>query len=137
MDPALKESVIADLYRFLRRRDYYRRIGKAWKRGNLLYGPPGTGKSSLVAAMANYLRFNLYDVDPSHVHSNTSLQKLLTAMPNKSILVIEDIDCCFSTKSREGTNQRTKDDDGDSEYQDCSSADEPPPRARYYTVPFL
>ncbi|KAG0545132.1 hypothetical protein BDA96_02G335400, partial [Sorghum bicolor] len=95
MDPALKESVIADLDRFLRRRDYYRRIGKAWKRGYLLYGPPGTGKSSLVAAMANYLRFNLYDLDPSHVHSNTSLQKLLTAMPNKSILVIEDIEALF------------------------------------------
>ena len=98
MDPALKESVIADLDRFLRRRDYYRRIGKAWKRGYLLYGPPGTGKSSLVAAMANYLRFNLYDLDPSHVHSNTSLQKLLTAMPNKSILVIEDIEALFSSQ---------------------------------------
>ena len=33
MDPALKDSVIADLDRFLNRRDYYRRIGKAWKRG--------------------------------------------------------------------------------------------------------
>ncbi|CAD6223648.1 unnamed protein product [Miscanthus lutarioriparius] len=65
MDPAIKQSVVADLDRFLGRRDYYRRIGKAWKRGYLLYGPPGTGKSSLIAAMANYLRFNLYDLDPS------------------------------------------------------------------------
>ncbi|RLM85256.1 AAA-ATPase [Panicum miliaceum] len=95
MDPALKDSVIADLDRFLKRRDYYRRIGKAWKRGYLLYGPPGTGKSSLVAAMANYLRFNLYDLDLSEVRLNSSLQKLLIHMPNKSILVIEDIDCCF------------------------------------------
>jgi len=95
MDPALKDSVIADLDRFLKRRDYYRRIGKAWKRGYLLYGPPGTGKSSLVAAMANYLRFNLYDLDLSEVRLNSSLQKLLIHMPNRSILVIEDIDCCF------------------------------------------
>ncbi|XP_066392667.1 AAA-ATPase At3g50940-like [Miscanthus floridulus] len=100
MDPALKQSIVDDLDRFLGRRDYYRRIGKAWKRGYLLYGPPGTGKSSLVAAMANYLRFNLYDLDLSEVRYNIALQRLLTGMPNKSILVIEDIDCCFSTKSR-------------------------------------
>ncbi|RLM86563.1 hypothetical protein C2845_PM04G26140 [Panicum miliaceum] len=97
MDPDLKQSVVADLDRFLKRRDYYRRIGKAWKRGYLLYGPPGTGKSSLVAAIANYLRFNLYDLDLSEVSYNTMLQRLLNGMPNKSILVIEDIDCCFST----------------------------------------
>jgi chaperone BCS1 len=97
MDPALKQSIIADLDRFLKRRDYYRRIGKAWKRGYLLYGLPATGKSSVVAAIANYLRFNLYDLDLSRVSSNKELQKLLTALPNKSILVIEDIDCCFST----------------------------------------
>ncbi|CAN6219004.1 unnamed protein product [Urochloa humidicola] len=104
MDPDLKQSVVADLDRFLKRRDYYRRIGKAWKRGYLLYGPPGTGKSSLVAAMANYLRFNLYDLDLSEVHSNSTLQRLLNCMPNKSILVIEDIDCCFTTASRKEKN---------------------------------
>ncbi|XP_062188835.1 AAA-ATPase At3g50940-like [Phragmites australis] len=102
MDPELKQSVLADLDRFLKRKDYYRRIGKAWKRGYLLYGPPGTGKSSLVAAIANYLRFNLYDLDLSAVHSNSTLQWLLASMPNKSILVIEDIDCCFSARSRHG-----------------------------------
>ncbi|CAO1941845.1 unnamed protein product [Urochloa humidicola] len=100
MDPALKQSIVADLDRFLKRKEYYRRIGKAWKRGYLLYGPPGTGKSSLVAAMANYLRFNLYDLDLSKVDSNSTLQWLLTSMPDKAILVIEDIDCCFSAISR-------------------------------------
>ncbi|KAJ1291129.1 hypothetical protein BS78_02G294900 [Paspalum vaginatum] len=95
MDPALKQAVVDDLDRFLKRRDYYRRIGKAWKRGYLLYGPPGTGKSSLVAAMANHLRFNLYDLDLSEVGLNSTLQKLLIHMPNKTVLVIEDIDCCF------------------------------------------
>ncbi|PUZ72254.1 hypothetical protein GQ55_2G379100 [Panicum hallii var. hallii] len=100
MEPELKRSIVADLDRFLKRKEYYRRIGKAWKRGYLLYGPPGTGKSSLVAAMANYLRFNLYDLDLSKVNSNSTLQWLLTSMPDKSILVVEDIDCCFSARSR-------------------------------------
>ncbi|KAF8700395.1 hypothetical protein HU200_034330 [Digitaria exilis] len=113
MDPVLKQSVITDLDRFLKRRDYYRRIGKAWKRGYLLYGPPGTGKSSMVAAIANYLRFNLYDLDLSEVYSNSALQRLLNGTPNKCILVIEDIDCCFSTASR-----KEKD---DSDYGDYRS----------------
>ncbi|CAO1941839.1 unnamed protein product [Urochloa humidicola] len=101
MDPDLKRSIVADLDRFQKRKEYYRRIGKAWKRGYLLYGPPGTGKSSLVAAMANYLHFNLYDLDLSEVHTNSTLQRLLFGMDNRSILVIEDIDCCFSAASRE------------------------------------
>lgn len=59
MDKKLKQSVMDDLERFVKRKDYYRRIGRAWKRGYLLYGPPGTGKSSLIAAMANYLNFDV------------------------------------------------------------------------------
>ncbi|EEE67277.1 hypothetical protein OsJ_24463 [Oryza sativa Japonica Group] len=106
MDPELKQSIVADLDRFLKRKEYYRRIGKAWKRGYLLHGPPGTGKSSLVAAMANQLRFNLYDLDLSEVHSNSALQRLLIGMPNRTILVIENIDCCFSARSREDGKDR-------------------------------
>ncbi|TVU38864.1 hypothetical protein EJB05_12259, partial [Eragrostis curvula] len=116
MDPALKQSIIADLDRFLKRKDYYRRIGKGWKRGYLLYGPPGTGKSSMVAAMANYLRFDLYDLDLSMVYNNSMLPGLLKGIASRSILVIEDIDCCNSAASRE--------DDGDgSPSQTQSSSD--------------
>ncbi|KAM0874112.1 hypothetical protein ACQ4PT_037604 [Festuca glaucescens] len=106
MDLSLKQAIIDDIDRFLKRKEYYLRIGKAWKRGYLLYGPPGTGKSSLVAAMANYLRFNLYDLDLSKVYDNSNLHRLLMDMPNKSTLVIEDIDCCFDAKSREKRKDR-------------------------------
>uniref|UniRef100_A0A2N9ERP4 non-specific serine/threonine protein kinase n=1 Tax=Fagus sylvatica TaxID=28930 RepID=A0A2N9ERP4_FAGSY len=63
MDPEHKKAIINDLDRFLRRKEFYKKVGKAWKRGYLLYGPPGTGKSSLVAAMANYLKFDIYDLE--------------------------------------------------------------------------
>ncbi|KAM3385278.1 hypothetical protein ACQJBY_009287 [Aegilops geniculata] len=107
MDPVLKQSIVADLDLFANRRDHYRRIGKAWKRGYLLYGPPGTGKSSLVAAMANHLRYNIYDLDLSHVQ-NTTLQWLLVTMSDKSILVIEDIDCCCDAMLREVDSKERK-----------------------------
>nr|DAD45692.1 TPA_asm: hypothetical protein HUJ06_003922 [Nelumbo nucifera] len=47
IDPALKKEIKEDLMKFVNRREFYSRVGRAWKRGYLLYGPPGTGKTSL------------------------------------------------------------------------------------------
>lgn len=101
MDPAVKKELVDDLDRFVRRRDYYKRVGKAWKRGYLLYGPPGTGKSSLIAAMANYLKFNIYDLELTSISSNSELRGLFVSTRNRSMLVIEDIDCSIELQNRE------------------------------------
>ncbi|KAK1440580.1 hypothetical protein QVD17_06409 [Tagetes erecta] len=100
MDIDLKEKVMKDLDNFVQRRDYYRKVGKAWKRGYLLYGPPGTGKSSLIAAMANYLNFDIYDLELTDIRSNSELRRLLVATGNRSILVVEDIDCSMELHDR-------------------------------------
>uniref|UniRef100_A0A7N2MWT6 AAA+ ATPase domain-containing protein n=2 Tax=Quercus lobata TaxID=97700 RepID=A0A7N2MWT6_QUELO len=105
MDPKQKEILINDLKRFLGRKDLYEYVGKTWKRGYLLYGPPGTGKSSLIAAMANYLKFNIYELSLSHQLTDEDLRNILLSTTNRSILVIEDIDCCA-----ELANQRKKKD---------------------------
>ncbi|OMO88247.1 hypothetical protein COLO4_20349 [Corchorus olitorius] len=101
MDPVMKKELIDDLDRFVRRRNFYRKVGKAWKRGYLLYGPPGTGKSSLVAAMANYLKFNVYDLELSSIYNNSELRRLLVSTRNRSIVVIEDIDCSIELQDRQ------------------------------------
>ncbi|XP_062016156.1 AAA-ATPase At5g17760-like [Rosa rugosa] len=93
MDLELKTAVLEDLEKFVKRKEFYQKVGRAWKRGYLLYGPPGTGKSSLVAAIANYLKFDIYDLQLTHLKSDMELRKALIATTNKSILVIEDIDC--------------------------------------------
>ncbi|KAK3126616.1 hypothetical protein QOZ80_7AG0559390 [Eleusine coracana subsp. coracana] len=103
MDPAKKQEIMDDLDAFKSSREYYRRIGKAWKRGYLLYGPPGTGKSTMVAAMANHLDYDIYDVELTSVHSNTDLRKLFIETRAKSVIVVEDIDCSLDL-----TGQRAK-----------------------------
>ncbi|KAF8018701.1 hypothetical protein BT93_H3563 [Corymbia citriodora subsp. variegata] len=100
MEAATKEFIMEDLMRFVKRREFYRKVGKAWKRGYLLYGPPGTGKSSLIAAMANYLKFDVYDLELTELTRNSDLRKLLVATANRSILVVEDIDCTIEFHDR-------------------------------------
>ncbi|KAI3502868.1 hypothetical protein L1887_31238 [Cichorium endivia] len=100
MDPKMKKAIIDDLDLFLKRKDFYRKVGKAWKRGYLLYGPPGTGKSSLIAAMANYLKFDIYDIQLNSIGSDSNLKKLMLSTSNRSMIVIEDIDCSKQSHDR-------------------------------------
>uniref|UniRef100_A0A2N9GGT8 AAA+ ATPase domain-containing protein n=1 Tax=Fagus sylvatica TaxID=28930 RepID=A0A2N9GGT8_FAGSY len=105
MDPEHKKAIINDLDRFLRRKEFYKKVGKAWKRGYLLYGPPGTGKSSLVAAMANYLKFDIYDLELTSIYCNSDLRRILLSTTNRSILVIEDVDCSLEMRDRQNADQ--------------------------------
>jgi chaperone BCS1 len=100
MDMEGKRVIMEDLERFVKRREFYRRVGKAWKRGYLLFGPPGTGKSSLIAAIANYLKFDIYDLELTDLKTNSELRNLLISTENKSVLVVEDIDCSIELQDR-------------------------------------
>lgn len=93
MDPESKDRLMTDIIAYMEGEAYFKRVGRAWKRGYLLYGPPGTGKSSLIAAMANLLHYNIYDLELTQVYDNSMLKALLTNTTSKSIIVIEDVDC--------------------------------------------
>ncbi|XP_071727440.1 AAA-ATPase At3g28580-like [Rutidosis leptorrhynchoides] len=112
MDPKKKKDILDDLITFSKSEDYYENIGKCWKRGYLLYGPPGTGKSSMIAAMANLLQYDIFDLELTSVKDNTELKKLLIQTESKSIIVIEDIDCSLDLtgKRKEHEDKKNCDD---------------------------
>ncbi|TKY49503.1 mitochondrial chaperone bcs1 [Spatholobus suberectus] len=93
LEPELKKNIKNDLTAFAEGKEFYNRVGRAWKRGYLLHGPPGSGKSSLIAAMANFLCYDVYDLELTKVSDNSELRSLLIQTTNRSIIVIEDIDC--------------------------------------------
>ncbi|CAI9105952.1 OLC1v1004989C1 [Oldenlandia corymbosa var. corymbosa] len=114
MEPKKKKEIMDDLINFSKAKEYYAKIGKAWKRGYLLYGPPGTGKSTMIAAMANLLNYDVYDLELTSVKDNSELRKLLIDTSGRSIIVIEDIDCSLDlTGQRDQRNTKTKEDKKD------------------------
>ena len=72
------------------------------------------GKSSMIAAMANLLEYDIYDLELTSVKDNTDLRKLLIETSSKSVIVIEDIDCSLDlTGQRKEKKDESKDDEKD------------------------
>ncbi|KAJ1700891.1 hypothetical protein LUZ63_000670 [Rhynchospora breviuscula] len=110
LDPAKKRDIIEDLMSFREGKEYYKKIGKAWKRGYLLYGQPGTGKSTMIAAIANFLEYDVYDLELTAIKNNMELKKIFLETSSKSVIVVEDIDCSLNlTGKRVIKNKKDKD----------------------------
>ncbi|XP_006849190.2 AAA-ATPase At2g46620 [Amborella trichopoda] len=92
MDADLKNKIKSDLEAFVKGRNYYQKLGRPWKRNYLFYGPAGTGKSSTIAAMANFLCYDVYDLQLSNLTDDSDLKLSLMQTSGRSILVVEDID---------------------------------------------
>ncbi|KAE9598049.1 hypothetical protein Lal_00004054 [Lupinus albus] len=103
METDLKNRVKSDLESFLKSKQHYNRLGRVWKRSFLLYGPSGTGKSSFVAAMANFLKYDVYDIDLFRIQTDSNLKSLLLQTKPKSIIVIEDLDQFLQENEKRAT----------------------------------
>ncbi|KAL0365544.1 UNVERIFIED_CONTAM: protein HYPER-SENSITIVITY-RELATED 4 [Sesamum angustifolium] len=58
--------------------------------------------------MANYLNFDVYDLELTDIHTNSDLRKLLINTANRSILVVEDIDCSLEIDDRKAEERALK-----------------------------
>ena len=101
------EALLDDLQRFYRGRERYAELGIPWRRGYLLYGPPGTGKTSLVTALASELRLNVCTLSlASPVVTDEKIHTLLAGVPQRSLLLIEDVDAFFRQRDAAHTQVR-------------------------------
>lgn len=88
----LKSRIQLELEMFARSKQYHHKLGRVWKRSYLLYGPSGTGKSSFIAAVANFLNYDVYNVNLWQVIDDADLNVLLVQSSSKSVVVVEDLD---------------------------------------------
>lgn len=106
LDKGVKETVVADVKDFLQSQKWYVDRGIPYRRGYLLYGPPGSGKSSFIQALAGQLDFGVAIINLSERGmTDDKLIHLLTKLPQRTILLLEDADAAF-------VNRRQIDADG-------------------------
>lgn len=76
-------------------------IGIPYRRGYLMYGPPGSGKTSFIQALAGELEYNICILNLSERGlTNDRLNHLLTNLPERSIMLLEDIDAAFAKREK-------------------------------------
>ncbi|KZT21329.1 P-loop containing nucleoside triphosphate hydrolase protein [Neolentinus lepideus HHB14362 ss-1] len=102
LEPGAVERIIADMQEFMKMENWYVDSGIPHRRGYLLHGPPGTGKTSTIHAIAGELDLDIYTVSLASGNiDDTRLQHVVSQVPARSILLMEDIDCAFPSRDDE------------------------------------
>lgn len=101
LDRGVKETLIDDIRDFLKSGKWYYDRGIPYRRGYLLYGPPGSGKSSVIQALAGELEYNICILNLSEqTLTDDRLNHLMNHVPERSILLLEDIDSAFNERKQ-------------------------------------
>ncbi|CCC71522.1 hypothetical protein NCAS_0H02120 [Naumovozyma castellii] len=101
LDKGVKEGILQDVEEFRANGSWYADRGIPYRRGYLLYGPPGSGKTSFIQAMAGELDYNICILNLSENNlTDDRLNHLMNNMPERSILLLEDIDAAFTTRQQ-------------------------------------
>ncbi|TPX71176.1 hypothetical protein SpCBS45565_g01370 [Spizellomyces sp. 'palustris'] len=100
LDEGIKELVLKDVTEFLASERWYADRGIPYRRGYMFYGKPGTGKTSFVTALAGELKLNIYVI--SLANRGLTDEKLMVDTPPRCILLLEDIDAAFVSRTITG-----------------------------------
>jgi chaperone BCS1 len=97
--PEIAENIEDDVKSFLDRRQWYADRGIPYRRGYLLHGPPGSGKTSFIQALAGALSYDICVLNLSERGlADDKLFHLLSNVPERSFILIEDIDAAFNKR---------------------------------------
>ncbi|KAH3674347.1 hypothetical protein WICMUC_003373 [Wickerhamomyces mucosus] len=101
LDKGIKEEILLDVKDFLKSGKWYFDRGIPYRRGYLLYGPPGSGKTSFIQALAGELDYNICILNLSEANlTDDRLNHLMNHIPERSLLLLEDIDAAFNKRSQ-------------------------------------
>ncbi|KAJ1728857.1 Complex III assembly protein translocase and chaperone [Coemansia biformis] len=105
LDRGVSEGIVADVRDFIANGKWYDDRGIPYRRGYLLHGPPGSGKTSFIQALAGELGYNICILNLSERGlTDDRLSHLLTVAPERSLVLLEDIDAAFS-RARQQSEQ--------------------------------
>lgn len=96
-----KERLVADIQRFLDSEADYQKFGIPYKRNYLFEGGVGLGKSSSIFAIASHFDLNVGLMSFGNRIDDALFMYALSHLPEKTILVLEDIDCLFQKRQKQ------------------------------------
>lgn len=100
------DRIITYLKDFLDNKDAYVKADIPFRTGLLLHGEPGSGKSSTALAIANELKMNVFIIPITSLLNDESLSDCFAAIPQNSIVILEDIDIAKGVKDRDSEDTK-------------------------------
>lgn len=99
------EEITKGISSFFDNKHVYEDLGIHHHMGILLYGPPGTGKTSTITAIANEFKMNIVFINLASMMSDDALESVMEDIPERSLIVLEDVDTVSTTRDRSNDSE--------------------------------
>ena len=96
----VKETIVEKIKNFINpdTETIYKSLGIPYKMNILLEGYPGTGKTSIIYAIASYLKLNVAILNFDKEMTDYKFMRALRRIPENTVLILEDIDVIFKER---------------------------------------